>query len=135
MRWRATTPIAAAVGTAMSRPRKPNNWPKASSANINQNRVKPDRFADELRREHVALEELTRSDNGEGQEEKLETWPSLNEGDAKRKHERGQRPDIRHEAQNAADHADQKAVIESDQRQSDAVPEPPRRGRRSTDRG
>ena len=32
-------------------------------------RVKPDRFANELRRKHVALEELTRSNNGESQKE------------------------------------------------------------------
>src|SRR5277367_2215564 len=86
--------------------------------------MKPDRFADELRREHVALEELTRSNNAQSQQEQLETWPSLKEGDAEGKHERSQRPDIRHEAQDASDNADQKAVVESDQRQAEAVPDP-----------
>jgi hypothetical protein len=48
--------------------------------------VKPDRLADELRRKHVALEELTRSNNAEREQEQLETWPSLKEGDAEGKH-------------------------------------------------
>ena len=104
-------------------PQEAEQLPESKQREHQPDRVKPDRFADELRREHVALEELTCSNNAERQQEQLEARPSLKEGKAQGKHERGQRSDIGHEAQDAGDDADQKTIVEPDQCQAKAVPD------------
>src|SRR5580658_2713013 len=111
-------------GNGDEEPEETEQLPEGQQREHQPDRVKADGFADELRREHVALEELADPDNGEGKEEKLEARPSLNEGDAKRKHQRSHRSDIRHEAQEPAERPDQEAEIKAYQRQPDAVPQP-----------
>src|SRR5271155_1550260 len=80
-------------------PKKAKQLPESKQREHQPDWVKTDRFADELRREHISFKKLTGSNNAEGQQEQLEAWPSLKEGDAEGQHERGQRPDIGHEAQ------------------------------------
>ena len=47
-------------------PKKAKQLPKSKQRKHQPDRVKPDRFADELRREDVTLKELSRSNNAEG---------------------------------------------------------------------
>ena len=108
----------------MRSPRNAEQLPERQQREHQPDRVKPDRLADKLRRQHVALEELPTPTTASAMKKSFETWPALNESDAERKHQRGQRSDIGHETQQAAQYADKEAKIEADQRQSDAVPEP-----------
>src|SRR6202142_302393 len=105
-------------------PKKAKQLSEGKEREHQPDRMKSDRFADELGRKDISFEELTASNNAESKQEQLEAWPSLKEGNAKRKHQRGQRANIRHEAQKAADNANQKTIVKTDQRQANAVPEP-----------
>ncbi len=105
-------------------PKEAKQLPERKQRKHKPDRVKPDRFPDELGREDVTLKELTRSNHAERQQKEFKAWPTLKQGDAQRKHQRGQGTDIRHETQKAANHANQKTVVETDQSQADAVPNP-----------
>ena len=87
-------------------PQEARQLPEGKQGEHQPDWVKPDRLADELRREYVAFEKLTGSNNGESKQKQLRAWPFLKQGDAEGKHERSQRPHIGHEAQDATNNAD-----------------------------
>ncbi len=83
--------------------------------------MKPDAFADEFRRQDIALDELPEDEDAEGRDDQRPVRPELHDGDAHGQDEPGERPDIGDEAQEAGGHADHRAEIEPKHRQRHGV--------------
>ena len=110
---RTRTPIAAAAGTAISMPTKPNRAPKANSANISQTGCSPTEDPTSRGCRMLPLKELADGEDGDDRADHDEIRPELDNGDDQRQHEANQRSDIGNEADQAGEQADQKAEIQN----------------------
>ena len=88
------------------------------------NGVKTYRFPDQLGRNDISFEELAAAHDPQRHQEEPGARPSLDQGDAERKDESGERSDVGNKAQHPCQYADQEAEIEPNQGQPETVPEP-----------
>ena len=70
-------------------------------------RMQPDALADQLRRQHVAFEELADEEDAEHDQDRRVFGPELRDRDAAREHQPGHRPDIGNERDDPGDEPDQ----------------------------
>ena len=121
MAKRTSTATAAAAGTAISRPTKPNSAPKANSANISQTGCRPTLLPTSRGCRMLPSMNWPTKNTAATAPTISPVRPELDERDADRQHQADQRADIGNEADQAGEQADQDAEIQPGQRQPDRV--------------